>query len=248
VEITNPFHMGIYTVTRGQFRAFVDATGYKTEAEKGTGGAGGYDAATKKLDYGNKYSWKFTGFDQNDNHPVVNVSWNDAKGFCKWLSAKTGYDVALPTEAQWEYACRAGKTTRYFTGNAEASLEGFANVADQTAKATFSDWTWAVAFRDGYTFTAPVGSFKPNPWDLYDMHGNVWQWCEDWWGADFYKEPQAKTDPSGPASGISRVLRGGTWRIYPWLCRAAYRSGGEPDERSSSMGFRVVLRFAHRTP
>ena len=107
---------------------------------------------------------------------MVNVSWNDAVAFCKWLSQKEGKTYRLPTEAQWEYACRAGTTTRYYSGDDPETLAKVANVADATFKAKFPDWKSTIKASDGYVFTAPVGQFKPNAFGLYDMHGNAWQW------------------------------------------------------------------------
>ena len=118
VRITKPFYLGTYHITRGQFRQFVADTGYKTDAEKGENrGAYGWDADKKAFGFNAKYSWRNASFEQTDEHPVVNVSWNDAVAFCKWLSKKEGKTYRLPTEAEWEYACRAGTTTRYSSGD-----------------------------------------------------------------------------------------------------------------------------------
>jgi len=119
VTISKPFYLGRCEVTVEQFRRFVEATGYTTDAEKGTGfrGAFGWDRATMDFKMNEEFSWQNTGFAQADSHPVVNVSWNDAMEFCNWLSRQEGKTFRLPTEAEWEYACRAGTTTRYFHGN-----------------------------------------------------------------------------------------------------------------------------------
>ena len=111
VEITKPFHMGVYTVTVGQFRQFVKDAGYKTEAEKDGAGGWGYNAARKAFDSDQKYNWQNVGWEQTDDHPVVNVTWNDAVAFCDWMSKKEDKQYRLPTEAEWEYSCRAGTTT-----------------------------------------------------------------------------------------------------------------------------------------
>jgi sulfatase modifying factor 1 len=126
---------------------------------------------------------------------VVNVSWNDAVAFAKWLSQKEGKTYRLPTEAEWEYACRAGTTTRYFCGDDAEGLAEVGNVADGTAKAKHPDWT-TIAAQDGFVYTSPVGHYRPNAWGLYDMHGNVLEWCWDCYGSDFY-EGSRVDDPAG---------------------------------------------------
>jgi formylglycine-generating enzyme required for sulfatase activity len=176
VRITQPFYLGIYQVTRGQFRRFVDTAGYHTEAEKDGNGGWSWDPARKWWVQDPKITWRSPDFDQTDDHPVVTVSWNDASAFCDWLSQKEGQKYRLPTEAEWEYACRAGTRTRYYSGDDPESLVAMGNVADATAKATFPDWP-TIGGHDGYVYTAPVGQFRPNDFGLYDMHGNVWEWC-----------------------------------------------------------------------
>ncbi len=222
VEITKAFYMGVYPVTKGQFAAFVRDDGYQTEAEKNGKGVG-YNASTKTFESG-KYSWRDLGFAQTDDHPVVEVTLNDATAFCAWLSKKESKTYELPTEAEWEYACRAGTKTRFWCGDTDASLKGNANISDASFKEKFPDTTWAVSWDDGYAFTSPAGSFKANPWGLYDMGGNVWQWC------------------------VRGVLRGGSWGNDPSNCRSACRTVRDPSERNYGVGFRVVLRLPARTP
>ena len=222
VRITKPFHLGTYHVTRGQFRQFIEDSGYKTDAEKGDNpGAFGYDpkkTGWTAFGFHKDHSWRKTGFEQTDEHPVVNVSWNDAVAFCIWLSKKEGKTYRLPTEAEWEYACRAGTTTRYYSGDDPETLATVANVADAAAKAKFPDWLRRTTkASDGYVFTSPVGQFKPNAFGLYDMHGNAWQWCADWYSDDYYGKSPAD-DPNGPATGIWRVLRGGSWDFAASSC------------------------------
>jgi formylglycine-generating enzyme required for sulfatase activity len=154
--------------------------------------------------------------------PVEQVSWDDAAEFCKKLSRKTGETVSLPTEAQWEYACRAGTRTAFGFGGNEADL---------------ADHAWY--FDNSEARTHPVGEKKPNAWGLYDMHGNVWEWCLDYY-ADSYANAKA-TDPHGPASGTSRVVRGSSWVIDPQSCRSAIRFRISPIERVSVYGFRVAV-------
>jgi formylglycine-generating enzyme required for sulfatase activity len=242
VRITKPFYLGTYHVTRGQFRQFVADTGYKTDAEKDkwTPGAYGWNPDVKNFGFNNeKYSWRNAGFEQTDEHPVVNVSWNDAAAFCKWLSKKESKTYRLPTEAEWEYACRAGTTTRYYSSDDPETLAKVGNVADAAVKAMFPNSIYTIKANDGYVFTAPVGSFKPNAFGLYDMHGNAWQWCADWNGAEYYATSPAD-DPTGPDSGNGRVLRGGSWVIGPCDARSARRNGSSADLRYDFSGFRVA--------
>jgi formylglycine-generating enzyme required for sulfatase activity len=155
-------------------------------------------------------------------NPVDSVSWEDAVDFCKKLSEKTGKKVRLPTEAEWEYACRAGTKTRFSFGDDDTGL---------------CDYAWYTANSESKTHS--VGEKKPNAWGLYDMHGNVWEWCSDY-GAHSYANAK-NVDPQGPASGSTRVLRGGRWRSTPRFCWSAFRFRYDPGVRSSYYGFRVVL-------
>jgi formylglycine-generating enzyme required for sulfatase activity len=234
----SPFWMGQTEVTRGQFRRFVDETNYRLEAERDGKGGYGIDAAGNwKQDPA--YSWLNPEFAQTDDHPVVNVSWNDAVAFVTWLSRKEGKTYRLPTEAEWEYACRAGTTTRFQTGDDAEGLVRVGNVADASAKAKFPDLTWALAGNDGVIYTAAVGQYKPNAFGLYDMHGNVWEWCRDGYDKSYYAQSPLQ-DPPGPADAASRVHRGGSWLGSGRVCRSANRDGRDPSSRYSNMGFRVA--------
>jgi formylglycine-generating enzyme len=239
MRITKPFYLGIYHVTRGQFRQFVKNSGHKTDAEKGENpGAFGWDTEKNVYGFNKDYSWGKVGFGQTDEHPVVGVSWNDAVAFCEWLSRKEGKTYRLPTEAQWEYACRAGTKTRFYDGDDPVGLGMEGKPADATAKAKLPDWTWRNA-SESYAYTAPVGKFKPNAFGLYGMHWNAWQWCADWYGADYYGKSPAN-DPTGPDAGNKRVLRGGPWGVGPELTRSASRYKLAPGIRTDSTGFRVI--------
>jgi formylglycine-generating enzyme required for sulfatase activity/TolB-like protein len=170
-------------------------------------------------------------------NPVEMVSWEDAVEFCKKLSAKTGKTVSLPTEAQWEYACRAGSKTRFGFGDKDEDLFKYGNYCD---KSNTNGFQWQDKdHNDGFDKTAPVGSLKPNDWGLYDMHGNVWEWCSDWY-ADSYANAKS-VDPAGPDSGSGRVLRGGGWPSGPLYCRSAFRDWDPPVSRHYNFGFRVVV-------
>ena len=206
VTISKAFYVGVYEVSRGEFRKFADAEQLKDDG------------------------WKNPGFEQTDEHPVVNVSWDDSHLFCKWLSGRAndvqkGRKICLPSEAQWEYACRAGTTTQYSFGDDAELLVKNGNGSGK---------------EDGYEYTAPVGKFPSNAFGLHDMHGNVWEWCEDWLGP---YEVSANKDPlqKDKHSNDSRVLRGGAYYNYAVSCRSAYRNSNAPGTRLNSIGFRVCF-------
>jgi len=242
VTISKSFYMGITHVTVDQFAAFVKDSGYKTAAEQ-AGWSVGLEIKDGKIKFqkANGCNWRNPSFDQKGDHPVVQVNWNDAQAFCVWLSKKSGRTVVLPTEAQWEYACRAGTKTAYPWGDNPDDGQGWANCADQSFKKrlpnTPSDWTF-FNWDDGYVFTSPVGRFKANAFGLYDMIGNVWQWCQDRYG-DYGKSPAV--DPTGADTGSLRMMRGGSWYISPRLCRAARRHGIIPGRLNDDTGFRVAV-------
>jgi formylglycine-generating enzyme len=241
VRITKPFQLGKYEVTVGQFRRFVEDTGFKTEAERDGRGGWGYDAATGKCrGRDTKFTWRAPGFAQTDEHPVLNVTWNDATAFCKWLSAKERRTYRLPTEAEWEYACRAGTERRYSNGDDPAALAEVANVGDDRGRTRFPHVQELDLPKNGpVKFTLTVGKFPPNRFGLCDMHGNVWEWCSDWYGADYYARSPVD-DPQGPESGLRRVRRGGAWHSFPLWARAAFRNWNRPDSRCVNLGFRVA--------
>ena len=242
VTISQPFYMGTYEVTRGQFAAFVKDSGYRTDAERE-----GWAFTWTRDDLGDlKYvkgaDWRTPGFDQTDEHPVVCVSHNDAMAFCVWLSKRTGRDtlVKLPSEAQWEYACRAHTTTAYQWGDDPNMGKGWCNAADLTAKKQFPNWK-VFNWEDGYVFTSPVGQFKPNSFGLQDMHGNVHEWCEDWYVGSYRNKSVTDPHERNADERRVRVYRGGSWYGYPVrVCRSACRQIAEPALRYSSLGFRVI--------
>ena len=189
-------------------------------------------------------SQEYKGHSLNgDTQPVVDVSWEEATEFAQWLTKQPGsrYTFRLPTEAEWEYAVRAGTTTARFWGDNPNDACDYANVADQAAKRQWSDWTIHEC-NDGYAVTALVGQFRPNAFGLYDMIGNVWEWCQDWYDSDYYIN-SPKENPQGPASGSSRVGRGGGWGFAARDCRSAIRDRVSPGDRDGFLGFRLV-----RTP
>jgi formylglycine-generating enzyme required for sulfatase activity len=210
VRITRPFYLGVYEVTQGQYRAVMGQTP--------------------------------SNFKGSDDLPVETVSWRDAVQFCNTLSEKEGmkpfYEIdgesvriadwngtgyRLPTEAEWEYACRAGSNTKYSFGDDEKNLSAYA---------------WFDGNSENKTH--PVGQRQRNSWDLYDMHGNVWEWCWDWFTADYY-QGSPTDDPRGPLGASPRVFRGGGWSREPRSCRSADRRRFEPGLRGSALGFRLAL-------
>lgn len=202
VTLTQGFWMGKYEVTQGEWESLMG---------------------------NHRSNFKSSG----KRAPVENVSWEDAKAFCQRLNEREksagrlreGYEYKLPTEAQWEYACRAGTETRYSFGSEETALDQYGWYSSNSASTTH-----------------PVGQKQPNAFGLYDMHGNVWEWCEDWYDKDY---PSASvTDPVGPASGSGRIERGGSWYRSAEFCRSASRYGDPSSFRDSDLGFRLALSSA----
>jgi formylglycine-generating enzyme len=241
VRITRPFYLGKHEVTIADFKRFIEGAKYKSEAERDGTGGWGYSARINDFE-GRKpeYSWRNPGFKQEHDHPVVNVTWGDAVAFCEWLSAKEGEKYRLPTEAEWEYACRAGTTTTFHNGDEPSELVKAANLYDERTAAVFPQWKEHRANdSDAYEWTAPVGKFKPNAFGLCDMHGNVWEWCSDWHADDYYANSPVD-DPQGPAAGEQRVRRGGSWHTWPFYCRSSFRNWNTPTTRYVLVGFRVA--------
>jgi formylglycine-generating enzyme required for sulfatase activity len=245
VRITRPYYLGQHEVTVGQFRRFVADTGYKTTLERSGKPGFGFEADLRAVADLPKFRWNNVGFEQSGEHPVTNVSWEDATAFCRWLSNKEGRTYRLPTEAEWEFACRAGTTTRYFTGEAEESLRPAANLADAAFLAKYTEASWSGVWDDGHPFTAPVGSFQPNRLGIYDMAGNVWEWCSDWYGKDYYAKSPAD-DPPGPATGEVHVLRGGAFTNRARFVRSADRDSTRPRYRYNFTGFRVATTITNQ--
>jgi formylglycine-generating enzyme required for sulfatase activity len=250
VQITRPFYMGQHEVTIAQFRQFAEETGYKTDAERDGQGGFAFNAESREFEGGPKHNWRNTGWSQTAEHPVVNVSWNDAVAFCRWLSETEGRTYRLPTEAEWEYACRAGSDTRYSSGDTLEELAAVANLGDESFRQIVRPgYTKVVqaAAQEGPAFTTPVGRFAANAFGLHDMHGNVFEWCTDWYKSDYYVESPAD-DPAGPESGTKRVIRGGSFFNAPFYSRSSFRNGFPPTTRVPYLGFRVVLDLDAPTP
>jgi formylglycine-generating enzyme required for sulfatase activity len=224
VTITKPFYMGVTHVTVDQFAAFVADSGYKTDAEK-HGVSPGFvirNGAPSFKDI-KGCSWRKPSFPQAGDHPVIQVSWEDANAFCAWLSKRSGNKVVLPTEAQWEYACRAGSRAKYFFGSKDSELD---------------DYAWYR--KNSHTSSHPVGEKKPNAWGLYDMYGNVWEWCADRYSDEYYAHSPTD-DPTGPAKGTGRVVRGGSWDAPALRCRSARRAPFDPLRADYLLGLRIAF-------
>ena len=237
VRITKSFWLGATHVTVGQFAEFARASGFKTTAEKEGWAYGAWNQRENKWNKLDGGSWKNPGFPQTENHPVVCVNWHDAAAFCDWLSAKENRKYRLPTEAEWEFACRAGTATAYPWGDNPDDGQGWANCSDATAKNEFTLFP-AFIWSDGFLHTSPVATFRPNAWGLYDMIGNALEWCGDWFG-DY--PPGVSIDPQGASAGAERVLRGGAFVYGPQRCRCAFRGRNSPEFQNFCVGFRVLL-------
>jgi formylglycine-generating enzyme required for sulfatase activity/serine/threonine protein kinase len=232
-------------VTVGQFKRFVAATGYQTDAEKNAGdkkGCYSYDSSKKEWGYITGVTWRnvsYQGLTQNDQHPVTCVSQNDAKAFVAWVKKETGEAVRLPSEAEWEYAARAGSQTKYHFGNDSAQLCQYGNVLDSTVLPDGSSWSDKVSCSDNAVFTREVGRYQPNGYGLYDMHGNVWEWTADCYQSDLAKLPLNGT-AFGNGNCKSAVLRGGSWASKPGYLRVSYRYFLTPAVWFNYVGIRVA--------
>jgi formylglycine-generating enzyme required for sulfatase activity len=227
VILPRPFAIGRHAVTRGEYRVFIEETQHPCR--------GAYIWAGNEWKLNPEASWLSPGFEQTDNDPVVCVSFEDVQAYLDWLNRRLGREPTgpgayrLPTEAEWEYACRAGTATPFSFGR---------NITPEQVN---YDGNFPYAGGKQGLFrkqTVPVGSLPANPWCLHEMHGNVWEWCADWFGP---YSPESLEDPRGPSEGAGRVLRGGSWFNRGRLARSADRSARDPGHRLGNIGFRLVL-------
>ncbi|MEQ1827668.1 MAG: formylglycine-generating enzyme family protein [Pirellula sp.] len=248
VRITRSFYLGQHEVTVGQFRQFLALSGYVPESIRDATGGYGFDPdrpaeGDSFAGRNPKYSWQNPGFPQTDQHPVTNVTFEDAMELCKWLSANEGVPYRLPTEAEWEYSCRAGTRTRFCNGDDPNGLAKVGNTFDldcMTNWKKFPDWRpFVLQANDGFAFTSPVGSLAPNAFGIYDMHGNVWEWCSDFHADDYYSKSPVD-DPKGPETGSVRIRRGGSWHTWSLYATASYRNWNSETTRYTLMGIRLV--------
>ncbi len=195
------------------------------------------------------HPWENAFADQPPDHPVANMTWFDAAAFCRWLGETEGRTYRLPTEAEWEYACRAGTHSQFWCGNALWMYRPMGNLSDWgLRRGDAVHMEWVSPWDDGYRQLAPVGSYPPNPFGVYDMHGNIREWVADWYQEDYYNELDDQhrqtglvpEDPQGPAKGHQRTIRGGGYASNASYTRSARRIYRAPGSRNVRNGFRVV--------
>jgi formylglycine-generating enzyme required for sulfatase activity len=229
VVFLEPFEIGRYAVTRGQFAAFAAARNYRIRV-----GAKVWDGS--RWEHTANASWMRPGFEQDDTHPVVCVNSEDIDAYIKWLNeeADPGKNYRLPTEAEWEYACRAGTETPFWWGTSISPVQ-----ANYRGKSVYKGGGVKGEYRQK---TVPVNTFPPNSWGLYQMHGNVWERCADVWNENCYKEKGSDTSARASTRGDPerRVLRGGSWQSNPDQLRSANRTSGSLKDRLSERGFRIA--------
>lgn len=252
VRLTRPFYLGVHEITVGQFNAFVRAASHKTNGERNDGGHAHDELAVWKHRPGTE--WRKPGyagpFVMLTTHPVVHVSHNDATAYCKWLNENSGVGAeselvyTLPTEAQWEWACRGGSAARFWWGDEVDESGVRLNVGDRTLKRVHPDWPReTMPMDDRHAFAAPVGSFSPNPLGVYDMLGNVWEFC----GTRYGPYPQElSVNPGDFSDEGGFAVRGGGWSNTPRDVRCATRNADPPTFCHSNLGFRVVLTLPER--
>lgn len=241
VSFRRGFAIGRTEVTVEQFREYVEATRYKTDAEK-QGYSTVYDHYSGRLARRDGVSWKmnYEGRDAEDDEPVVHVSWNDAYSYVRWLAQGTGKAYRLPTEAEFEYALRGGRPTRYWWGDGSPSarVENLTGEGD-TSRSQRQWSTFFEGYTDRYWGPAPVASFEANPFGLFDIGGNVGEWVMDCWHDTYIRAPVDGSAWLNPGCSL-RVIRGGYWASSPAQARSAYRISAQADRRDARIGFRIA--------
>ncbi|WP_188454921.1 formylglycine-generating enzyme family protein [Virgibacillus oceani] len=247
----SPFFIDKYAVTNEQFAKFITDTGYVTEAEQFGWSFVFYSFLTDKVRKANPQTaqqtpwwvavkgaiWKYpegpgSAIDDRMDHPVVHISWNDAKAYCEWSGKR------LPTEAEWEYAARGGLDEKIFPWGNELIVDG-----KHQCNIWQGEFPTKNTKRDGYFGTCPADHYEQNGYGLYNMAGNVWEWCADWFDPSFHKN-SLTNNPTGPATGQSKSIRGGSYLCHKSYCnryRVAARSSNTPDSSTGNMGFRCVM-------
>jgi formylglycine-generating enzyme required for sulfatase activity len=235
VRIARQFALGEFLMTRKQYQTFVEETGHSGS------GCAATSLDTPLLKFDAARTWRDPGFAQADDHPVVCVSWDDAIAYVSWLSKKTGQNYRLPTEAEWEYAGRAGSVSgRYFGA---APICEFANVRDRSKKLLYSAGQFFNKCDGGFSNTSPVGSFPPNGFGLSDMIGNAWEWVEDCWRFSYIDAPSDGTAREEQPCKL-RVRRGASWNSTErYLYTVVTRSTGSPESRWETNGFRIARDY-----
>lgn len=239
VKISKHFYISTCEITKRQFATFVRETNYVTEIEKRNFVWGYKNNKFVKIENCN---WKTPGFFQELDHPVVNITWNDAKVFTEWLSKKFKQEFRLPSESEWEYVCRAGSKTNFNFGNSTKEMHKFANFPDGS-----SPFSWRIREQnDNFPYTSPAGSFLPNKWGIFDMHGNVWEWCEDDYSESYKNHHKNEKPQINSPRNKFRILRGGSYISSPKYARSSNRGGNYPnlekpeEPLSNQIGFRIV--------
>jgi formylglycine-generating enzyme required for sulfatase activity len=242
VTISHSFAMGRTQVTRGQFARFIKATNYRTTSQNHLGGCfKAFTADGRQNISGEGGSWRDPGFEQTDEHPVVCIGWRDAQAYIQWLNSQLSTNAyRLPTEAEWEYAARAGSTGAYPWGNDHVAACKYTNIADQTTGPKGISWGLSSECSDGYFFTAPAGKFKPNKFGLFDFLGNAVEWTDDCWHTNYIDAPQDGSAWKESSGGdcTKRMGRGAGWLGDD--ARSAARGAGGVDGANNGLGFRLA--------
>lgn len=240
ITIARPFAIGQFELTRGEFAQFAAETDFVPKSACRT-----WDAAGSRFVDRSVSDWRNAGFPPlaADAQPVTCVDWFDAHNFAVWLTKKTGHNYRLPSEAEWEYAAKAGSQTLRYWGDDPADGCDFANTFDQTGRETYPLAWEAAQCRDGAADLATVGHYRPNAFGLSDMIGNVWEWVEDCSSSSYIGRP--KDARAWVWEGCERrIQRGGSWMTAPARSRSAYHGDGKPGDRAVFFGFRLVREIA----